>query len=168
MLRVMKILLVLSVAAWGLLGGVGNLADWKGTTEAVAGVTSMVTFEGGAERWQATTSPVVVISGALFITFSKIVAGLLCVVGGWRMWVARGGDAAAFAKARSIALTGCAVAVFMLFAGFIVVGDGLFEFWRNDALGEKTGSTAFRYGGMIAMIAIFVGAREDAIAPDLR
>lgn len=161
MLRIMKILLVLGVAMWGLLGAFGNIAHWTGTTGAVAAVTSMSTFAGGAARWQATTNAAVIIAGALFITLSKTFAGLLCVAGAWRMWAARTGDAAAFAKAKTLALAGCAVAIFMLFSGFIVIGEGWFEFWRSDVMREQAGGTAFRYGGMIALIALFIGTRDD-------
>lgn len=161
MLRIMKILLVLSVAMWGLLGAFGNIAGWTGTTGAVAAVTSMSTFTGGAVRWQATTNPAVIVAGALFITLFKIVAGLYCVAGAWRMWVARSSDAAKFSEAKTFALVGCAVAIFGLFSGWIVIGEGWFEFWRSDMMREQAGETAFRYGGMIALIALFIGIRDD-------
>ena len=51
MLRIIKIALVLSVALWAILGARGNIADWKGTVGAVAAVTSMATFPGGAARF---------------------------------------------------------------------------------------------------------------------
>ena len=161
MLRIMKILLVLSVAMWGLLGAFGNVTQWSETTGAVAIVTSMSTFAGGAARWQATTNPAIIVAGALFITLFKIVAGLFCVAGAWRMWAARADDAANFAKAKAFALVGCAVAIFGLFSGWIVIGEGWFEFWRSDMMREQAGETAFRYGGMIALIALFVGTRDD-------
>ena len=161
MLRIIKIFLVLSVAAWGLVGAFGNIIDWSGTTGAVAAVTSMSTFEGGADDWRATTNPAVIIAGALFIMLSKTVAGLLCLAGAWRMLMARSGDAAGFAKAKTYALTGCAVAVFMLFGGFIVIAESWFELWRSDAMREGVLGSAFRYAGMIAVIALFVGMRDD-------
>jgi len=161
MLRIAKILLVLSVAMWGLLGGFGNAADWDGTTGAVSAVTSMSTFEGGADSWRATANPTVVVAGALFITLSKVIAGLLCLAGAWQMWAARTSETAAFAGAKILALAGCAVAVFMLFFGFIVIGEGWFELWRSAAMGETVGPTAFRYGGFIALIALFVGVRDE-------
>lgn len=157
----MKILLALGVALWGLLGAIGNLAAWSATTGAVAAVTSMSTFAGGAERWQATTNPAVILAGALFILLAKIACGLLCLIGAWRMWAARGEDAAAFARAKTLALSGCAVAIFMLFVGFAVIGEGWFEFWRSDMLRETAGEPAFRYSATIALIAILVGARDD-------
>ena len=161
MLSIMKILLAASVALWGLLGAIGNIANWSATTGAVAAVTSMSTFPGGPERWQATTNPAVILAGALFIVLAKIVAGLLCAAGTWRMWTARKADAAAFAQAKALALSGCAVAIFMLFVGFAIIGEGWFEFWRSEELRETAGAPAFRYSGTIALIALLIGARND-------
>jgi len=161
MLRIMKILLILSVALWGLLGTFGNLHDWSGTMGGVEATTSMSTFEGGADDWRATSNPVIIIAGALFILISKALAGVLCLVGAWRMWTARTSDAATFAKAKTYALTGCAVAVFMLFAGFIVIAESWFGLWQSKELHDPVLASAFRYGGMIALIALFVGARDD-------
>jgi predicted small integral membrane protein len=64
-------------------------------------------------------------------------------------------------EAKSLALAGCAVAVLGLFVGWIVLGEGWFEFWRSDALREPAGGGAFRYGGFIALIALMVGSRND-------
>ena len=161
MLRIMKILLAASVALWGLLGAVGNIGNWNATTGAVAAVTSMSTFPGGPERWQATTNPAIILAGALFILLAKIATGLLCATGAWRMWTARKQDAVAFAQAKPLVLSGCSVAIFMLFVGFSVIGEGWFEFWRSEELREQAGAPAFRYAALIAVIALFIGARDD-------
>ncbi len=161
MLRKLKILLVLSVTLWGLLGAFSNILDWSGTVGAVSAVTSMSTFEGSAFEWRATTNPVVVFIGALFIVLAKIVTGLLCLVGAQRMWAARLGDAATFAKAKTYALAGCAISVIMLFVGFSVIAEGWFELWRTAAMQGAVLAPAFRYGAMIALIALFVGARDE-------
>ena len=161
MLRIMKIVLILCVALWGLLGTFGNLHDWSGTMGGVEVTTSMSTFEGGTEDWRATSNPVIIIAGALFILISKALAGVLCLVGAWRMWVARTGNAAAFAKAKTLALTGCAVAMFMLFGGFIVIAESWFGLWQSKELHDPVLASAFRYAGMVALIAIFVGAKND-------
>ena len=55
MLRLVKILLVASVAAWAFAGAFGNLTDWAGTSGAVEATTTMATFEGGADSWRATS-----------------------------------------------------------------------------------------------------------------
>jgi predicted small integral membrane protein len=161
MLRVMKVLLVLSVALWGLLGALGNLEDWRGTTGAVGAVASMSTFPGGAERWQAATNPLIIGAAAVGIVLFKLVAAALCLAGAQRMWSARKGAGKTFGEAKSLALAGCSVAVFGLFCGWIVIGEGWFEFWRSDALREAAGGSAFRYGGFIALIALMVGSSSD-------
>jgi len=161
MLRIAKVLLVLSVVLWAVLGALGNVADWKGTTGPVAAVTSMATFAGGAERWRATSNPLVIAAGVMFIVAFKITTAILCSVGAWRMSAQRRSDAETFGSAKTWALTGCAVAVLGLFGGWIVVGEQWFEFWRSDAMREAAGGSAFRYGGFIALIALMVGARDE-------
>ncbi len=49
----------------------------------------------------------------------------------------------------------------MLFGGFIVIGETWFEMWRSDVLRDLSLQSAFRYGGMITLIALFVGSLED-------
>lgn len=161
MLRIVKILLILSVAAWALIGALGNVIDWGGTTGAVAAATSMSTFDTVPASTRATSHPAVIMIGALLITAFKIGAGALCLLGAWRMWDARGGDVATFARAKSLALAGCGVAMFMLFAGWIVIAETWFELWRSPVMLEPVLGSAFRYGGFIAVIALFVGAREE-------
>ena len=51
MVRIVKIGLISTVVLWGFLGALGNILDWNQTLGAVAAVTSMATFEGGAESW---------------------------------------------------------------------------------------------------------------------
>ncbi len=160
MLRIMKVLLVLSVALWALAGAFQNLVYWDETIGAVTVATSMSTFEGGAESWQATSSPIVIWIGALFIVISKIAAGVLCTLGAYKMWNARRGESTAFSAAKELALVGCAVALFMLFGGFIVVAETWFEMWRSEALRSASLESAFRYGGLITLIALFVGMRD--------
>ena len=161
MLRMTKALLVATVALWGFLGAFHNVMDWGGTLGAVGAATSMAIFDGGAGSWQATSSPVVIWIGALFVTLSKVAAGAMCSIGAWRMWRARRAGAVAFVAAKEIALAGCAVAVIMLFGGFVVVAENWFELWRSDALRGPVLESAFRYGGMIALIALFVATKDE-------
>lgn len=161
MIRIIKILLMLSVAFWALLGAIENVVDWGGTTGAVAATVSMSTFEGGAESWKATSNVAVVTAGALLILFGKLAAGLFCLAGTWRMWRARAGDAVAFQSAKIPALAGCGIAVFLLFTGWIVIAETWFELWRSDMMRDLALQSAFRYGALIGVIALFVGTRND-------
>ena len=121
----------------------------------------MATVGEDAQSWRATTSPVVIWLGALFILLLKVAAGLLCMTGALRMWTARKSNVATFATAKGLALAGFGVAIFMLFAGWIVIAETWFELWRSDEFRSLALETAFRYGGMIALIALFVAAGDD-------
>ena len=161
MLRITKIMLIATVAIFLLMGAFFNVYEWSGTTGAVAATTSMSTFEGGANDWRATSNPVVIWMGALFITLLKTVAGALCLIGAFRMSSARRDDAAAFSKAKELALSGCAIAIFMLFGGWIVIAETWFELWRSEEMRSAALQTAFRYGGFIALIGLFVATGDD-------
>ena len=161
MLRTTKILLVVAVVFWGLIGAFFNFLHWGETTGAVGAVASMVTWEGGAESWQATSNVALIWAGALFIALSKITAAILCAVGAKKMWHTRRSSAANFTSAKKIALAGCGIAMFMLFGGFIVIGESWFELWRSDAMRGPALESAFRYGAMITLIALFVGMDND-------
>jgi predicted small integral membrane protein len=161
MLRYVKIALIWTVSLWGLLGALHNIIDWQGTIGAVGAVTSMATFEGGSDSWNATSQPIVMWVGALFIVLSKIAAGVLCALGGFKMWQAKTQNSDDFNQAKGLALTGCAVAVIMLFGGFIVIAESWYELWRSDVMRGPVLETAFRYAAMIIGIAIFVAAKDD-------
>lgn len=162
MLRATKILLVLSVAMWALLGALGNVVDWQGTTGAVQSATSMSTFDPVPASARATSNTLIILLGALFITLFKLLTGVLCLFGAWQMWLARAADSKSFAQAKNWALTGCGVALFMLFAGFIVIAETWFELWRSPVMLDPVLGSAFRYFGTIGVIALFVGAREES------
>ncbi len=161
MIRTVKIGLIITVVLWGFFGALGNVLHWDETLSSVAAVTSMVTFEGGAESWQATSNSLVIWLGALFIMLSKLSAGVLCMLGAGRMWQSRSGSVTDFSAAKSIALAGCGIAVIMLFGGFIVIAESWFELWRSEAMGTVL-SAALRYGSMIALIAIFVATPDTS------
>jgi len=159
--RTVKIGLIGTVALWGFIGALGNVLDWNQTLGAVAAVTSMASFEGGAGSWQATTNPLVIWLGALFIMLSKVTTGVMCSVGAVQMWQSRRNDASDFRAAKAFGLTGCAIAVIMLFGGFLVIAESWFELWRSEDTIRLALTDAFRYAGMIALIAIFVATTDD-------
>ena len=161
MLRITKTLLILVVASWGLLAAFQNFADWPGTLGAVGAATSMATFEGGAESWQATSNNILIWLGALFIVVSKMISGGLCLAGSRQMWRARRASTAEFQRSKQLALSGCAIALFMLFGGFIVIAETWYELWRSDVMRGPVLDSAFRYGGMIALIALFVNTPDE-------
>lgn len=49
----------------------------------------------------------------------------------------------------------------LLFGGFIVIGETWFEMWRSDVLRDLSLQSAFRYGAMVTLIALYVGCLDD-------
>jgi len=160
MLKKVKSIMMLTVALWGLVGAHHNAVDWNGTLGAVGAVTSMATIEGGTSGWQATSNPFLIWGGAIFILMSKLVAAVLCGIGGMRMWLAKSSDNTAYYLARNMALAGCGVALIMLFGGFIVIAESWFELWRSESMLGPVLQSSFRYGGMIGLIALFVASKD--------
>ena len=66
-----------------------------------------------------------------------------------------------FVEARQIGLAGCGIAVIMLFAGFIGIAENFFDLWRSADIGGSVLGGAYRYGGVMALIGILVGATDD-------
>ena len=162
MLRTVKVMLILSVGIWGLIGALANLSNWDGVIEAVKKTTSMSTWQGGELDWRATNNPMVIYLGAAMIPAAKILSGMLCVTGAWRMWCARKAGGLDFERAKGLALAGCGIALLMLFAGWIVIADTWFQAWRSETLRDSALGTAFRYAGFVGLIALFVAASDDS------
>ncbi|NNE39958.1 MAG: DUF2165 family protein [Marinicaulis sp.] len=161
MLRIMKALLIFSVAAWGFVGVQGNFEDFGGTLGALEATTSMATVPDMQDHWKATTNPIVIWLGALFIIGGKITTGALCALGAANMWQARKSDAAAFNASKKLGLAGCAVAFFMLFTGWIIIAESWFYLWNSDALRDVSLGAAHRYAMFIGIIAVFVGLADE-------
>ncbi len=161
MIRTVKIMLVMAVMSWGFVGALHNFMDWGGTMGAVKAATSMVTFEGGTDKWQATDASWVVWLGALFIVTAKLLTALLCAVGVIKMSQQRAADSIEFNQAKVWALSGCGIAIFMLFFGFVVVAESWFELWRSEAMRGPVLESAFRYACLIGVIALFVGQDDS-------
>lgn len=160
MLRKAKSIMILTVALWGFVGAFHNVIDWEGTIGAISAATSMATIAGGIDSWQATDNVLVIWLGAFFIVASKLTTGALCGVGAMGMWRAEVSDSSAYNAAKDIALTGCAVAMIMLFGGFVVIAESWFELWRSESMLGPVLQSAFRYGAMITLIGIFVSSND--------
>ena len=158
MLRIVKITLVVLVAAWGLIGGIKNFADIDGGIGAVQAVMNPPESVGLPD-WQVVTNPILVWIGWLTIPLGKLGAAALCGFGAWRMWKSRTLESASFNKAKEYGIAGCGVAIAMLFGGFFVVGEVYFDLWMAP-LGDVALPNAFRMIGCIGVIALIV-AQSD-------
>lgn len=48
-----------------------------------------------------------------------------------------------------------------LFGGFVVIAESWFELWRSEAMRGPVLESAFRYCGLIALIAVFVATNDN-------
>jgi len=160
MLRIVKIGLATSVAAFGFYSGIFDLIHWHDTVGSVTMVTSMTSWEGGATSWQAVNSPALSGLGALWIIGSDLTAGVLCTMSIGRMWARRHGSVTEFAVAKKLAVAGCGVLAIMLFGGFIVVAEGWFNLRHSVAMRGAVLEVAYRYLWSILLIALFIASAE--------
>lgn len=160
MLRIVKIVLVATVAVFGAISGIFDLINWGSTVAYVGMVTSMATWQGGAASWKAVGSAPLSWLGAVWIIGGDLAAAVLCAASVARMWRARNASAGEFASAKKLALAGCGLLAIMLFGGFNVLAETWFELWRSDAMRGPVLDTAYRYLGSILLIALFVASKE--------
>ncbi|MEP4484996.1 MAG: hypothetical protein ABJ013_05165 [Halioglobus sp.] len=60
-----------------------------------------------------------------------------------------------------IGLAECGIAVIMLIAGFIGLAENFFELWRSADIGGSVLSGAYRYGGVMVLLGILIGATDE-------
>lgn len=152
--RIAKIVLVLAAAFLGLTG-IFNLLNYEMTMASVLAVTSMSGLPDGQTMPWASDNTVLVVLGFLFIAGGKLGGGILCLMGAWRMWTARGASAESFNAAKSFALVGCAVLLVLFFGGFMYLANQFFMAWRAE-FGAASAMGAFQLGGSVALILLFV------------
>ena len=158
MLRIVKIVLVILVVVWGLIGGVKNFADVDGGLGAVQSVMNPPESVELPD-WQKVTNSIAIWIGWLIIPLGKLGAAGFCALGAWRMWASRKLESVSFNQAKELAIAGCGVAIAMLFGGFFVVGEVYFDLWMTP-LGDVALPNAFRMIGCIGVIALLVAQRD--------
>ena len=146
MVRIVKIMLMLSVGFFGITGFMSNMLDYSPGHEQVRIVLSMEAVgEAPGMAWRRVTSPLAVNIGFAVIYLSKLVMAALCFYCCAQMIKSRNADAATFEAAKRWGILGCGVGVVMLFSGFIVIAENFFEYWRVPILGVVTHDFAFSY-----------------------
>lgn len=127
-LRIIKILLVLSIAAWGLVNAVGNIMFYDEWITIVAHVMAVenVQYDGQPSN-RAMNVPILHTIGYAFIYVPKLITGILCLVAAADLWKVRRESAIVFDRAKYRFYLGCGVSMFMLIFGFLVVAGAMFS-----------------------------------------
>lgn len=158
-MRAIKLVLVLLVCLWGIIGALGNFSQLEYTYKAVESVTGMSWMpDDGGPPWR-TENPIVVSAGVAVIICGKLAAAIFCGIGGRRMFATLNANHPEFEKAKVPAIMGCVIAFISLFGGFTLFGETAFLMF-NDPGNVQAAQAAWRYGGAIMLIAIFLSLRE--------
>jgi predicted small integral membrane protein len=161
--RQAKILLVLLIGLFSLLVGVDNIIDYGTNYAFVQHVMSMDTvFPTSTLTWRAITSPALQHAGYAGIIAAELLAGILCLLGAWRLWSARAYFAAEFNAAKDVAVAGLVCGFALWFFGFMTVGGEWFQMWQSQTWNGQ--EAAFRFIGCIGLVLLFLGQKDDELA----
>lgn len=158
-MRYLKIALIVFVALWGILGGTANLGGYQAGYQQVADVLAREGTLGPTGPFLAFSHPAFIHLGLSTIWLGKLISGALCLLGAWRMWVARSASAETFDAAKTVALAGCGVAILMLFGSFVTIGGVYFFMWQSET-GQLSQQFAWGYISSIGMVALFVNMTD--------
>lgn len=104
--------------------------------------------------------PAWIVLAIIFI--SEIATGVVCLLGGWKLWSGRG-DASAYASALSTAKLGCGLVVFTWFGLFNVFGGAAYNMWQTQ-VGHGSMSDAFTFAAFGFFVLLYLGQKEQAVA----
>lgn len=162
LVRAAKVLLVLMIGLFSLLVGVDNIVDYGTNLAFVQHVMSMDTvFPSSTLTWRAITSPVLQHLGYALIIAAEILAGVLCIAGARRLWLARHGSAREFNGAKDVAVAGLVTGFSLWFFGFMTVGGEWFQMWQSQTWNGQ--QAAFRFIACIGLVLIFLNQKDDEL-----
>ncbi|TLG79143.1 DUF2165 domain-containing protein [Methylocystis sp. B8] len=159
LIRYSKMLLSGALGALILLVAINNVTDYNTNFEIVSHVMSMDQVPSGSPlEWRAVANPTLHRALYAFIIAVEFAAGLLILIGVWRLLLTRKAEAARFNAAKDVAIVGLALAVGLYLFGFMAVGGEWFQMWR---IGPDLEQAAFRFIGCAALVLLFLGQRDD-------
>jgi predicted small integral membrane protein len=158
---------LMGVAAIGALTGLAclnNLMDYNSNFALVQHVLSMdTTFPEGTLRWRAITSPALHHAAYWLIIATEGVAGALCLVGAYKMLVARNASTNIFNESKNVALWGLGIALALYLVGFMIIGAEWFAMWQSQRWDGR--QPAFRILMCISVVILIVLQEDKKSVP---
>jgi predicted small integral membrane protein len=153
--RLAKIAMVASMAAFALLVAVNNVVDYPTNYEFVRHVLSMdTTFPSNVLRGHAITSPAMWDAAYWMIIIAEGVTGLVLACATLRLALVVRAPARRFNAAKDLVLVGVGLGFLLWFMGFMVVGGEWFSSWQSKEWNGQ--SAAFRFYITLLLVAILV------------
>jgi predicted small integral membrane protein len=158
--RLARIALVAGVALYLALVVFNNLTDYGTNYAFVQHVLAMdTTFPGNSGLWRALHAPWTIHAFYdTIIAWEAAACGLLAA-GAWRLWRARAEPAAAFQRAKRLAIAGLALNMLQWLVAFIAIGGEWFLMWQSRTWNGN--DTAGRMFLIVGVTLLFVNASDD-------
>jgi predicted small integral membrane protein len=158
-LRMAKIALVFAVGAFYCFVVFNNTTDYDSNFQFVRHVVMMdSTFPANHAMWRALSRPLWFTVFYLSIITWEIVTMFLCWWGGVRLARALHATAAAFQRAKRVAIVGLALSLLMWLVAFLSVGGEWFLMWQSKTWNGQ--EAAFRMFTVIGIVLLLVAQPE--------
>jgi predicted small integral membrane protein len=154
-LRTIKLLLVFGVAIFYSLVVLNNITDYGSDYEFVRHVLMMdSTFPGNRGMWRAINTPLLHTAFYVSIITGETITMLLCWWGGFRMFQALRGTAAAFQHAKRVSIAALTLSLLMWLVAFLAVGGEWFLMWQSKTWNGQ--DAAFRMFTVVGIVLLLV------------
>ncbi len=160
--RLVKTVMVASLAVFALLVAYDNLVDYGSNHEFVRHTLSMdTTFPDNALKHRAITSPLLWTAAYWLIIAAEALTGLLLAFGALRLAFALQARGRDFNAAKKFAVLGAGVGFLLWFLGFMVVGGEWLAMWQSkDWNGQEA---AFRFYATLLLVLIFLNQPDGEL-----
>jgi predicted small integral membrane protein len=163
-LRTIKLLLVFGVAIFYSLVVLNNITDYGSNYEFVRHVLMMdSTFPGNRGMWRAVNTPLLHTAFYVSIIIWETITMLLCWWGGFRMFQALRGTAAAFQHAKRVSIAALTLSLLMWLVAFLAVGGEWFLMWQSKSWNGQ--DAAFRMFTVIGIVLLLVALPDAESQP---
>jgi len=154
-IRAAKIAMVAAIALFATLVTFGNLTDYQTNYLFVQHVLSMDTILPFSDiRYRAVTDPALHRAAYALIIATEGAVAVLCWIGAVQLARYIRADAAAFNRAKGIAVIGLALGFLLWQVGFMTVGGEWFGMWQSSQWNGVP--SAFRFVMVIMAVLIFL------------
>ena len=154
MIRLCKISLVATIAAFFIVVAFGNITDYGTNLSFVQHVLAMDTiFPGSKLTWRAITNPRLVAFAYWAIIGWEIMSAAILVFATVRM-AACCGDRDSFAQAKPIAILGLSCGLLLYGLGITVIGGEWFAMWQSKTWNGLDGAARFMLLDGVVLLAL--------------
>ena len=158
--RYLKITFVAALGLMALLYVIHNIINLSQAYGAVGYVLGLEHNEVFANNLLPAISGSLVPVFAWIIFAFEIASGIVCLLGAWKLWQARGADAAGFEATKGTAKLGAGLAVIVWFGIFGVIGGAGYQMWQSE-VGAGSLGDAFKFSVWGLLVLIYLGQRES-------